>query len=61
MNKTALQQIEDLAPQVPHNILLDIHQRIGDWLANGGGEDDSYIYQQLDYAKRVVMAKEQSA
>lgn len=61
MNKTALQQLTDLAPQVPHNILLDIHQRVGDWLASGGGEDDSYIYQQLRYAKQVVMAKEQSA
>lgn len=61
MNKTALQQIIDLAPQIPYNALLDINQRIGDWLASGGGEDDPYIYQQLRYAKRVVMAKEQTA
>lgn len=61
MAKTALQQIVGLAPQVPHDALLDIDSRIGDWLATGGGEDDPYMYQQLDYAKRMVMAKDKTA
>ena len=52
--RTALQQIVDIADKVPSMVLADINQRIGDWLAMGGNEDDPYIYQQLMFAERFV-------
>lgn len=56
MSKTALQEIEAIAHHLPYDVLLDIHQRIGDWLACGGIEDDPYIHQQLRYARRFLPA-----
>lgn len=49
-----IQEIAKLAGHIPREALHDINQRIGDWLASGGNEDDPYIYQQLRYAKRFV-------
>lgn len=52
---TALEQINKIAHQLPLPVLQDIEKRITDWRASGGdGEDDSYIYQQLRFAKRFV-------
>ncbi|GIN71160.1 hypothetical protein J14TS2_16350 [Bacillus sp. J14TS2] len=49
-----LQEINQIASKLPLAVLMDINQRIGDWLASGGNEDDPYIEQQLRFAKRFV-------
>jgi len=38
---------------LPMVILLDINQRITDWIASGGSEEDIYIQKQIIYAERV--------
>jgi len=51
--------MEDLikyAHLVPHEVLVDIDKRIGDWLASGGSYDDGYIKQQFRYAERFLKA-----
>lgn len=50
----AIQEISLIANHLPLVVLQDINQRIGDWLASGGNEDDLYIKQQLRFAKRFV-------
>ncbi|MDC2864567.1 DUF6877 family protein [Bacillus sp. BP-3] len=53
---TYLQQINEIASQLPLPVLQDINQRVGDWLASGSNENDEYIGQQLRYAQQVVEA-----
>jgi len=53
---TYLQQINEITSQLPLTVLQYINQRVGDWLACGGNENDEYIGQQLRYAQRVVEA-----
>ncbi|MGG5740490.1 DUF6877 family protein [Bacillus cereus group sp. IBL03679] len=48
---TYLQQINMIANKLPLVVLQDINQRVGDWLATGGNENDPYIEQQLRFAK----------
>ncbi len=50
----AMEELNKIADKLPVMILEDIHRRIEDWLASGGKEDDSYIEQQLRYAKRFI-------
>lgn len=50
----ALHEILLIADQLPLVVLQDINQRIGDWLASGGNENNPYILQQLRFAKRFV-------
>lgn len=52
--KTALEEITDLSGDLPINVLIDINKRIADWLLSGGGENDTYIHQQLKYAKNIL-------
>jgi hypothetical protein len=52
--KSALHEISSIASQLPFEVLRDINQRVGDWLASGGNGNDPYIEQQLEYAKRVI-------
>jgi hypothetical protein len=49
-----LHEILMIADQLPAEVLKDINQRIGDWLAMGGKETDEYIEQQLRFARRFV-------
>ncbi|WP_366919701.1 DUF6877 family protein [Brevibacillus laterosporus] len=51
---TYLEQITKITGQLPLEVLIDINQRIGDWLASGGKEDDPYIQQQLRFAERFL-------
>ena len=49
-----LQEINQIANELPLVVLTDINNRIGDWLASGGKENDPYIEQQLRFARRFV-------
>ncbi|WP_313429623.1 DUF6877 family protein [Siminovitchia terrae] len=49
-----LQEVIQISNKLPVAVLKDINQRIGDWLASGGNEDDPYIEQQLRFARRFV-------
>ncbi|USK72433.1 hypothetical protein LIS76_08310 [Peribacillus asahii] len=51
---SAIQEISSIANHLPFEVLQDINQRIGDWLASGGNENDPYIKQQLKFAKRFL-------
>lgn len=54
---TALEEIGKIANLLPLPVLIDINNRCGDWLADGGKEDDPYIQQQLRYARHFVQEK----
>lgn len=56
MNISPLYLLSTVASKLPIAVLLDINQRIGDWLASGGKETDSYIWQQIAYAQKVYEA-----
>lgn len=56
MRQTALNRLAEISNQLPFGILLDIDQRVRDWVASGGGEDDSYIWQQVCYAEKIIAA-----
>ncbi|ENQ3106025.1 hypothetical protein ACEOWJ_002022 [Bacillus cereus] len=51
---TYLEQINKIASQLPLPVLQDINQRVGDWIATGGNENDPYIGQQLRFAENVL-------
>lgn len=53
-----IQEIAKIAHKLPIEAIQDINQRIGDWMASGGKEDDPYIHQQLRYAKRFVKERQ---
>lgn len=54
INLSPLEEIMKIAAQLPTPVLKDICNRIGDWLASGGKEDDPYIQQQLNFARRFI-------
>lgn len=56
---TALGELVKISHYMPLKSLQDVNQRVGDWLASGGNEDDPYIYQQLRFAQRFVPKKEE--
>jgi len=58
MNKTYLEQLKDILPQLSHWVKEDVEQRAKDWIKSGGKEDDLYIKNQLEYAKRVIALKD---
>lgn len=49
-----LHEIMMISHLLPAEVLKDINQRVGDWLAMGGDESDSYIEQQLRFARRFL-------
>ncbi|PEW67249.1 hypothetical protein CN448_18780 [Bacillus cereus] len=49
-----LQQINEIASKLPLPVLQDIHNRIRDWLASGGNENDEYIGRQLRFAQNYL-------
>ncbi|WP_270167542.1 DUF6877 family protein [Paenibacillus sp. SYP-B4298] len=53
-----MQELVNISSKVPLEVLQDVYQRIGDWLAMGGEETDPYIEQQLLYAKKFIKAEE---
>lgn len=55
-NVSPLYELHQIACELPISVLVDVKQRIGDWLASGGKETDPYIKQQVDYAQKVYQA-----
>ena len=51
-----LYELHQIACELPLNVLTDVKQRIGYWLASGGKETDPYIKQQVAYAQKVYQA-----
>ena len=51
-----LYELHQIACELPISVLVDVKQRIGDWLASGGKETDQYIKQQVAYAQKVYQA-----
>jgi len=51
-----LYELHQIACELPISVLVDVKQRIGDWLASGGKETDPYIRQQVSYAQKVYAA-----
>ena len=47
------------ADRLPTFVLVDINQRIGDWLASGGSMEDGYTHQQFRYAENVINSHRQ--
>jgi hypothetical protein len=54
MKPNPLEEINEIAHLLPLAVLQDISNRIRDWLAAGGNENDQYISQQLRFAKRFI-------
>lgn len=54
MDVNPMAEINKITDQLPLPVLMDINQRIGDWLASGGKESDPYIEQQLRFARRFI-------
>lgn len=53
----AIKNMEDLAANskyLPTAALVDINQRIGDWMESGGNIEDGYIHQQFRYAENIL-------
>ena len=55
---TYLGEIAQIFDQLPLVVSTDVMKRCGDWLASGGKENDPYIKQQLEYAKKMIKNKE---
>lgn len=55
-NVSPLFELHQIALYLPINVLVDVKQRIGDWLASGGHHTDPYIRQQVAYAQKVYAA-----
>ncbi|MEW9167009.1 DUF6877 family protein [Bacillus pacificus] len=51
---TYLQQINEISSKLPLWVLQDIDNRVRDWLASGGDENDPYIGQQLRFAQNYL-------
>ena len=51
---SALRELTEITNSLPLVVLQDVHSRVADWLASGGSDDDSYMYQQLRYAQRFI-------
>lgn len=51
---SAMDELISIANKLPAEVLIDVHRRIGDWLASGGKETDPYIEQQVRYAKKFI-------
>lgn len=50
--------VDKLPPNVALKVIVDVNDRITDWIASGGNEDDPYIEQQVRYAENVAEAYE---
>lgn len=53
------EQIAQLAPNMPVEVLQDVDKRITDYLASGGESEGPYIEQQLRYMQNVARVLDQ--
>lgn len=51
-----LQATSNLPREIALKVLMDVNQRISDWRASGGSDEDAYIDQQIRYAENVAAA-----
>lgn len=49
-----IHELYAIGDKLPLEVLLDIDNRIADWLLSGGEVDAPYVWQQLRYAQRFV-------
>ncbi|WNF91324.1 DUF6877 family protein [Vagococcus fluvialis] len=54
-----LQATSNLPRETALKVLMDVNQRISDWRASGGSDEDAYIDQQIRYAENVAAAYQQ--
>lgn len=54
-----MEEIAEIAHQLPLVVLQDINKRITDWLSGGGKEDHPYIEQQLRFARKFIKQEEE--
>ncbi|MBF2345403.1 hypothetical protein IA806_02345 [Listeria seeligeri] len=57
---TTLEELNDIAAELPTVILQDINTRLTDWFAGGGSEEDHYVKQQLRFAKNYLKRCEEN-
>lgn len=55
-----LKALENVPNDISIKVLVDVNQRISDWLASGGKDDDPYIKQQVRFAENVAKSYERS-
>ncbi|MCI3027712.1 hypothetical protein LMF32_00990 [Desemzia sp. C1] len=53
-----LSALENVPNDISIKVLADVNQRINDWLASGGKDDDPYIQQQVRFAENVAKSYE---
>lgn len=49
-----LSALENVSNDISIKVLADVNQRINDWLASGGEDDDPYIKQQVRFAENIA-------
>lgn len=40
--------------QIPTPVILDVNNRVRDWLSSGGNETDNYILNQCKYVENII-------
>lgn len=57
MEKLPIERLAEIAPDVPIMVLIDVKNRMGDWLLSGGNQDDPYMWKQVKFAERFLKFK----
>lgn len=56
-NGDLMERLAELAESIPLAVMLNIRNRIADWLIAGGKPDDNYVWQQVHFAENCAKAK----
>ncbi|MFD1418441.1 DUF6877 family protein [Companilactobacillus keshanensis] len=57
MEKLPVDSLSEIASDIPIEALIDIKNRMGDWVLSGGKQNDPYMWQQVRYAERFLKLK----